>query len=102
MMNGLQQVGGRSTFVISSPSLLLFTDVSQADWGVHLQELIAAGKWSKREADLHIIMLEMKAVLIVLTAFQHCSVGFSHVLIFRQLASNGIFYHLTLTSSSFS
>ena len=52
------------------PEMLLFTDASLEGWGAHLQELTASGKWSPAEKGLHINLLEMKAVLMALHAFQ--------------------------------
>ena len=52
------------------PEMLLFTDASLEGWGAHLQELTASGRWSQAERDLHINLLEMKAVLMALHAFQ--------------------------------
>ena len=61
------------------PEMLLFTDASKEGWGAHLQELTASGMWSPREKELHINLLEMKAVLMACHAFQerlmHHSVG---------------------------
>ena len=57
------------------PEMLLFTDASQAGWGTHLQELGASGVWSESEKHLHITLLEMRAVLLTLMAFQDRLMG---------------------------
>lgn len=59
----------------SPPEMLLFTDASLEGWGAHLHELTASGRWSPQEAKLHINLLEMKAVLMALHAFQDRLLG---------------------------
>ena len=54
----------------SPPDMLLFTDASLKGWGAHLDDLQAAGLWTPSERDLHINMLELKAVWLGLKAFQ--------------------------------
>ena len=61
----------------SAPELLLFTDASLEGWGAHILDLKASGKWSLQESSLQINLLEMKAVLMALHAFQDCLVGHS-------------------------
>ena len=57
------------------PELLLFTDASLEGWGAHVLDLQASGKWSPQESALHINLLEMKAVLMALHAFQDRLIG---------------------------
>ena len=47
-------------------ALQLFTDA----WGAHLGDYTARGLWSKSEGDLHINLLELKAVLLALRQFE--------------------------------
>ena len=39
-------------------------------WGAHLNEIVLSGLWSNKEAQLHINVLELKAVLLALKGFQ--------------------------------
>ena len=52
------------------PDLMLFTDASLQGWGAHLDDLQAAGLWSSQDKELHINMLELKAVWLGLQHFQ--------------------------------
>ena len=54
---------------VLSPSLLLYTGASMTGWDSHLQYLTAARVWSKEERELHINVLEMKAVQLAWNAF---------------------------------
>ena len=54
----------------TNPDLLLHTDASLEGWGAHLDELQAAGLWTPQEKQLHINLLELKAVWLGLRAFQ--------------------------------
>ena len=47
---------------------LVFTDTSQKGWGAH--KIVLSGLWSNKEAQLHINVLELKAVLLALKGFQ--------------------------------
>ena len=49
---------------------LVFTDASQKGRGAHLNEIVLSGLWSNKEAQLHINVLELKAVLLALKGFQ--------------------------------
>ena len=49
---------------------LIFTDASNAGWGAHLGQNSVGGLWSLTEKDLHISLLELKAVLLALRFFQ--------------------------------
>ena len=49
---------------------LVFTDASQKGWGAHLNKIVLSGLWSNKEAQLHINVLDLKAVLLALKGFQ--------------------------------
>ena len=49
---------------------LVFTDASQKGWGAHFNQIVLSGLWSNKEAQLHINVLELKAVLLALKGFQ--------------------------------
>ena len=72
----LSQMVGGSTKSAGSPlhphvhNTLVFTDASQKGWGAHLNEIVLSGLWSNKEAQLHINVLELKAVLLALKGFQ--------------------------------
>ena len=51
-------------------STLVFTDASQKGWGAHLNDLVLSGLLSKMESQLHINVLELKAVLLALKGLQ--------------------------------
>ena len=54
--------------------VLIFTDASNAGWGAHLDQQSTRGVWSHKEKDLHINLLELKAVFLALQFFQkNCS-----------------------------
>ena len=62
-----------------SPSfLLLYSNRSLTGWGSHLN-LTAAGVWFREEGDLHINVLEMKAVQLALNTFLDSLAGKSVV-----------------------
>ena len=52
------------------PEMHLFTNASLEGWGAHLQELVVSGVWTQDDQDLHINLLEMRAVLLGLQVFQ--------------------------------
>ena len=52
------------------PDLLMYTDASQQGWGAHLLDLQTAGLWSPQENNLHINLLELRAVWLGLMSFQ--------------------------------
>ena len=54
---------------LSPPSLLLYTNTSQTFWGMHLQDLRAAGTWTAEEKKLYISILETRAVQLALDTF---------------------------------
>ena len=54
---------------------LVFTDASQKAWGAHLNEMVLSGLWSSKETQLHVNVLELKAVLLALKGFQDHSKG---------------------------
>ena len=49
--------------------VLIFTDASNAGWGAHLDHASAGGLWSHTEQQLHINVLELKAVILALKHF---------------------------------
>ena len=51
-------------------NLLLFTDASVKGWGTHLRNLTVSGIWSDTEANIHINILELKAVFLAIRSFQ--------------------------------
>ena len=54
--------------------ILIFTDASNAGWGVHLNQESTGGLWSQHEKHLHINLLELKAVFLALQFFKkNCS-----------------------------
>ena len=62
-------------------NMLMFTDASEKGWGAHLNNCTVSGFWQPSEKDLHINILEMKAVFLALKHFQgqlrqKISVGF--------------------------
>ena len=57
------------------PEMQLFSDASRRGWGAHLQELVASGVWTDDERNLHINLLELRAVLLALLAFQDRLMG---------------------------
>ena len=71
-----QMVGGSTNLTAGAPihphvnNTLVFTDASQKGWGAHLNEIVLSGLWSNKEAQLHINVLELKAVLLALKGLQ--------------------------------
>ena len=65
-----------SNVLIGSPlhaeehNLLLFTDASVKGWGAHLENQTVSGLWSDTEKNLHINVLELKAVFLAIRSFQ--------------------------------
>ena len=51
-------------------NMLLFTDASEKGWGAHLNSCTISGVWQQLERDLHINILELKAVFLALKHFQ--------------------------------
>ena len=51
-------------------NLLLFTDASVKGWGAHLGDLTVSGLWSDTEANLHINIMELKALFLAIRSFQ--------------------------------
>ena len=49
--------------------ILIFTDASNAGWGAHLNHDSVGGIWSQVEKQLHINVLELKAVILALRHF---------------------------------
>ena len=48
----------------------VFTDTSQKGWGAHLNDSVLSGLWSNEDSQLHINILELKAVLLTLKGLQ--------------------------------
>ena len=53
--------------------ILIFTDASNAGWGAHLNHDSVGGIWSQAEKQLHINVLELKAVILALWHFSQCN-----------------------------
>ena len=49
---------------------LVFMDASQKDWGAQLNNVVLSGLWSNKQSQLHINVLELKAVLLALMGLQ--------------------------------
>ena len=64
-------------------NLLLFIDASVKGWGAHLENQTVSGMWSDTEANLHINVLELKAVFLAIRSFQ------SHLMNKRVLVASG-------------
>ena len=60
---------------LPAPDVRLFTDASKEGWGAHLHDSLLSGVWTEEEQDLHINVLEMKAVVLALSSFQDRLVG---------------------------
>ena len=65
---------------------------------MHLQELTAVGKGSKKEVDSHSFVLELRLVM-ALSAFQDCLLGHSFVLL-EQLYISVILEQIRITFTS--
>ena len=57
----------------SPPTQTVFTDASCSAWGARLEQkgLMCHGVWQQNQSQLHINILEMKAILLALKEFQH-------------------------------
>ena len=51
-------------------SIQLFTDASNEGWGAQLEQNSTQGLWSPQEKELHINVLELKAVFLALRHFK--------------------------------
>lgn len=71
--------GGRQSSSNPAPRLI-FTDASVHGWGAHMEDRMAHGVWTDEERQLHINILEMKAVDLALRRFKDL-VAYSQVLI---------------------
>jgi len=56
-------------FTRASPSRTLYTDISMTVWGAYLSGQLVSGLWSQEERSVHINVLEMKSVLLAVSAF---------------------------------
>ena len=63
MVGGSTKSYGRCSSQPHVHNTLVFTDASQKGWGAHLNQIVLSGLWSNKEAQLHINVLELKAVL---------------------------------------
>ena len=54
---------------MSSPDHVLTTDASLLGWGAVVEDQSTGGRWTENESELHINVLELKAVLFGLKAF---------------------------------
>ena len=63
-------------------NLLLFKNVSVKGWGAHLENQTVSGMWSDTETNLHINVLELKAVYLAIRSFQ------SHLMIKKVLVAS--------------
>ena len=55
---------------LPSPTLTVATDASLVGWGAHMDDQLLSGRWSAREATLHISVLEIRAVRRALETLQ--------------------------------
>ena len=69
-MHLLVDAGRGVVFQCSSPpSPLLYTNASFLWWDADLLDLTAASVWSQKEQNLHINVLEIKAVILAFNTF---------------------------------
>ena len=67
-VENLKLCNGRS--LITPPAdLLITTDASKKGWGASCQTISTGGQWSLQERDLHINVLELKAVQLAILTF---------------------------------
>ena len=57
------------------PSLHLYSDASLKGWGAHLLSREVSGVWTDEESQLHINLLELKAVFLALQSFREIATG---------------------------
>ena len=69
MVGGSIESYGRCSY-LSSCSHWYSPIPPKKGWGAHLNEIVLSGLWSYKEAQLHINVLELKAVLLALKGFQ--------------------------------
>ena len=65
----------------SGTDIDIFTDASNLGWGGHLGGQSTGGTWSLEEKELHINILELKAILFSMQAFAHVLEG-RHIRVF--------------------
>ena len=63
-----------------NPDCVIYTDASLEGWGAHRDEVETGGRWLEHERELHINVLELKAILFGLKSL--CSDRETHVKIF--------------------
>ena len=66
--------------LLSMPDFELFVDASEEGWGAHANNIDTGGRWTEQEAESHINVLELKAVLFALKSF--CKQDNLHVKVF--------------------
>ena len=49
---------------LDNPAVIITTDASLQGWGAHIGDLATGGRWLPEEADAHINVLELRAVLL--------------------------------------
>ena len=59
----LENLGRERLIRLDSPSVELRTDASLEGWGAHKGSLATGGRWKQAEAEAHINVLELKAIL---------------------------------------
>ena len=65
--------GAKKDIKMSSPKHVLITDASLQGWGAVVKNKSTGGRWSANETELHINVLELKAVLLGLKSFHRNS-----------------------------
>src|SRR2546421_13079306 len=68
-IRNLPQWNGRS-LIPEEPKTILHTDASISGWGVSREKCVIHGRWSTTERNLHINILELKAILLALMTFK--------------------------------
>ena len=70
MVGGSTKSYGRCSYPSSCSQHIGVHRRLKRGWGAHLNEIVLSGLWSNQEAQLHINVLELKAVLLALKGFQ--------------------------------
>ena len=63
-MHNIQE--GEKCIGQDSPEITIFTDASTEGWGAHREQTTAGGRWTQEEAQDHINVLELRAILLAL------------------------------------
>ena len=72
-----QNVRGRKFLHPRDHDVLIFADASNTGWGAHLNQNSTGGLWSQVEKQLHINVLELKAVILTLFKTVHQEISAS-------------------------